>query len=173
MNGQNKEQGNFTVEFAIIAVFFSIILVFCANTVNQLAIRGKLDRMSYSAVSIIKERTQLFTADSFSVPKAEFDKMNLIVENSLARTMSHFDINDFGSVLEVQTFDSSLKANILDIHKIGIACNIGSALNPDLSVVTSWGRKATLYRVTLCYKTTNLFGTGSSTINSSSISIGR
>lgn len=154
-----KQRGNFTVEFAIVAIFFSLLIVFSGDIVIKMAVKGKLDRMSYSAAAIIKERTELFDENSFSVTQAEFDKTDAIVTASLKRTMSGFDEARYGSVLEVQTFNSSFNPAALETFRGGsINCAIGTPLDPDLSVITTWNRMATLYRVTLCYETDNWFG---------------
>lgn len=178
MSQQKKEQGNFTVEFAIVAVFFSMLLVFSGDIITKLSVKGKLDRMSYSVANIVKERTQLFDESSFSITESEYKKADAIAQASLSRTLESFDSKLFGSVLEVQTFNNNFAPNDLQTFSSGnIACDIGDPLSPDLSVITSWGRKATLYRITLCYETDNWFGEliggEFKVVNSRSIAIGR
>ncbi|MFT2099113.1 tight adherence pilus pseudopilin TadF [Marinomonas sp. 2405UD66-6] len=175
-----NERGNFTVEFAIVGVFFALLLVFSADIAIKLSVKGKLDRMSYSAVGIIKERSQLFSESSFNITESDFTEADAIIQASLNRTMGNFNSALYGSVLEVQTFDeSSHNANELQTYEGGnVSCDVGDPLSSDLSVVTSWGRMATLYRVTLCYETDNLFGTlvdtvFNNTVSSNAVAIGR
>lgn len=154
-----KQRGNFTVEFAIVAVFFSLLIVFSGDIVIKMAVKGKLDRMSYSAATVIKERTELFDENSFLVTQAEFNEADTIIKASLKRTMSGFEEARYGSVLEVQTFNSiSTPAALATFRGGSIRCAIGTPLDPALSVITTWNRMATLYRVTLCYETDNWFG---------------
>ncbi len=177
---QNHSNGTFMVEFSIVGVILALALVFCADTVIKLTVKGKLDRMSYSGVSIIKERTQLFNDSSFIITKAQFDKSDKIIQNSLKRTMANFDSSKFGSLLEVQTYqtNASMTPKALITHKGGsLTCSPPDALDPDLAVVTSWGRKTTLYRLTLCYDTDNwygdLVGEDYKIVSSTSLMVGR
>ena len=177
---KKSTQGTFMVEFAIVGVAFALVLAFCADTVIKMTVKGKLDRMSFSGVGLIKERTQLFDDSNFTITKAEFDKTDKILQNSLKRSMSNFDSNKYGSLLEVQTYqtNSSLSANPLITHKGGtLTCNPPDTLDTSLAVVTSWGRKTTLYRLTLCYDTENwyggLVGEDYKRVSSSSLMVGR
>ncbi len=156
----NKQHGNFTVEFAIVAVFFSLLIAFSGDLIIKLSIKGKLDRMSYSASSIIKERTQLFNSIydiDESITKEGLNTYN-IVKASLSRTMKSFDENKFGYSLDIYKLD---KLNVIreKVYKYpnGIECSV-STPDKDLFITTTWGRTLILYQVTLCYQTNNWFG---------------
>lgn len=156
-----NQHGNFIVEFAIVGVFFSLLLVFSADIVVKLAYKGKLDRMSYSAVNIIKERTELAGADKFDLrPDAEdvlgeFSLLYETVLSSLKRTSASFDENKFGFHLHVVNYD---KERNLDRHdNRGINCQ-PSKPRKELDFITTFGRHATLYQVTLCYDTPSWYG---------------
>ncbi|WP_417551947.1 tight adherence pilus pseudopilin TadF [Marinomonas fungiae] len=167
------------VEFSIVGLVFGLALAFCADVVIKLSVKGKLDRMSFSAVSVIKERTQLFDETVFTISQAEFNQVNTIVQSSLNRTISNFSAQKYGSVLEVQTFNASQSAQPLQTFRGGgLNCELNNgALDPSLAVVTSWGRRTTLYRVTLCYETENWFGDiigeDYRIVSSSSVMVGR
>ncbi|MHA2937455.1 tight adherence pilus pseudopilin TadF [Vibrio sp. RC27] len=150
--------GNFTVEFAIVGIAFSLLLVFSADIIIKLAIKGKLDRMSYSAASIIKERTQLFD-EEYNIDEgatAQGQDTYNYVSASLARTMNNFDQTNFGYVLDVFTFDGSTVSKT-PAYKTGITCTDVEPAS-GLFITTSWGNTVTLYQVTLCYQTDNWFG---------------
>jgi len=167
-----NQWGNFTVEFAIVGVFFALLLVFSADIVVKLAYKGKLDRMSYSAVSIIKERTELAGADNFSVEETEVNTIYDIVRRSLHRTTGNFNDKKFGFQLDIVRNGVNV---VLPYHR-GIDCESQS---PDASLdfVTTFGRHATLYQVTLCYDTDSWFGEligrDFSRVSSRSITMGR
>ncbi|NAX04087.1 MULTISPECIES: tight adherence pilus pseudopilin TadF [Vibrio] len=171
-HSRNNQLGNFTVEFAIIGVFFALLLVFSADIVVKLAYKGKLDRMSYSAVSIIKERTELAGADNFSVGETEVDTIYDIIRRSLHRTSGSFDDKKFGFQLDIVRNGVDV---VLPYHR-GIDCE---SQHPDSSLdfVTTFGRHATLYQVTLCYDTESWFGDligqDFSRVSSRSITMGR
>ncbi|MCG3722547.1 tight adherence pilus pseudopilin TadF [Vibrio cincinnatiensis] len=167
-----NQQGNFTVEFAIVGVFFALLLVFSADIVVKLAYKGKLDRMSYSAVSIIKERTELAGADNFSVEDAEVNIIYDIVRRSLKRTSGSFDDQKFGFQLHVVRNG----VNIILPYRRGIDCE-SRGPDKELDFITTFGRHATLYQVTLCYDTPlwfgQLIGQDFSRVSSRSVTMGR
>lgn len=174
-----NQRGNFTVEFAVIGIVFSFLLVFSGDVIVKLSIKGKLDRLSYSLVNVLKERTQLYGED-YEITGGEARALYNIAENSLVRTLSSYESARFGAFVEEQTFRDIDQPNRLNTFSIGTRrCAVERSLAQltDLSVVTSWGRQATLYRVTFCYETNNwigdLLGEDFTTVNSSSVMIGR
>lgn len=176
---KSKQQGVFTIEFALIAVFFSLLLVFSGDVIIKLSVKGKLDRLSYSLVNIIKERTELYTQDS-KITAKEVDAIYSIAKNSLARTMGSFDANKLKILVEEQTFKDINTPDLPVKLPLGKkACAVPQFLSAlaNLSVVSSWGRQVSLYRVTLCYETDNWIGSklgrNFTTVTSSSVMIGR
>ena len=179
INFKSKQRGTFSIEFSLIAIAFSMLLVFSGDVIIKLAVKGKLDRLSFSLVSILKERTQLYGED-YTIKAAETNAVYQIGEHSLQRTMQSYTASDFGALIEEQTFDNGGTANAAVRFYVGtLRCNVSDFLSEltHVSVVTSWGRQASLYRVTLCYDTDNWFGSlvgeRFTRINSSSIMIGR
>jgi tight adherence protein F len=153
-----NQKGNFTVEFAIVGVFFSLLIVFSGDLVIKLAMKGKLDRMSYSAASILKERKQLFSND-FSVKNKEANAIYSVVEKSLIRTVSNFDVKKFSFDISTYELDGSNTVSesfsYTSNHKL--KC---TKVTPDknLFLTTSWGNNMKFYQTTLCYETSNWFG---------------
>lgn len=178
-NSISKQKGNFTIEFAIVGVVLAVLLVFSMDIIIKLAYKGKLDRLSYSLVNVAKERTQLYGED-FSVTEPDATALFNIATNSLRRTTDSFAADRLGMVIEGLTFADIGQANSANVFELGnyncaLPQNIGDM--QDLSVVTTWGRQARLYRVTICYETDNLFGDllgGEFTrVRSSSVIVGR
>lgn len=159
-----SQRGTFTVEFAIVGLIFSLLFVFSGDVIIKLAYKGKLDRLAYSLVNIVKERTQLYD-DSYSLTPANVTTVANIAEASLRRMITDFDSNKFGYVIEAVTFDASHRSTYqaFSSNVVGnsaIQCNTPNKLNQmmHLSKITTWGRPSTLYRVTLCYETANWIG---------------
>ena len=174
-----KQGGNFSVEFAIVGLFFGLMLVFSGDVIIKLSVKGKLDRLSFSLVNVLKERTQLYGED-YKIKPAEATSLQTIAEHSLGRTLGTFDNSKFGILVEELTFSAIGAANPLNPFPLGSqSCEVSKTLAElaYLSVVTSWNRQASLYRVTLCYETDNwagsLLGTDFTTVSSSSVMIGR
>lgn len=154
-NSISSQKGNFTVEFAIVGVFFSLLLVFSGDLIMKLSVRGKLDRMSYSAVSVLKERTELFGEDTFTIDNAykQAPLIYQVVTSSLQRTMSHYNAGKFRFVLDLRNGTSTKRW----ISPGEVQCTV-TPPSEEMLFTTSWGRSATLYQITLCYDTDNWFG---------------
>ena len=185
-----KQRGNFTIEFAIVGIFFGLLLVFSADLVLKLNVKGTLERLSYSMANVVKERTQLFNRDNnddannYQLTKEQANEAYIITINSLNRTLGSFDKEKFGFDIQVFQRDNYGLGNIkpldrwnsFDEKKIGITCE-GGEPKKELIFQTSWGRSATLYQVTLCYDTINWFGglvgKNFSRVSVRSISVGR
>jgi len=179
-----QQRGSFTVEFAVVGLLFATLLVFSSDVIIKISMKGKLDRLSFSAVSIIKERTQLYSNGNtvdYTMTSSEVDSIYGVILTSMKRTTSSFDSAKFGMRFEEQTYTNSGVANALVFFNSGLnVCQVStnlSAIENDLAVTTTWGRKSTLYRVTLCYETVNgvvsMLDSGFTTIQSSSVLLGR
>ena len=177
---KSKQQGAFAIEFAIVGLLCGVLIVFASDIIIKISMKGKLDRLSYSAVSLIRERTQLYD-EYMQMSAADVDLIYRVVSSSLSRTTTSFDSARFGMHIEEQTYDSGNNPNALVVFNRGAqVCTVAQTLaqrEGDLSVVTTWGRKSALYRVTLCYETENLVAgiveSGFTRVSSTSVSLGR
>ncbi|MCL9783357.1 ATP-binding protein [Vibrio sp. S4M6] len=179
-HSKNRQSGIYAIEFALITTVICLILIFSFQAVASLSIKGQLERLSFSLVSILRERTQLYNGN-YTLTQPEANALYTIAQNSLNRTLSGYDDSNFGAVIEGLTFDSS-KPPVgtptrfeLGSYHCNVPRDIASYQN--LSVVTTWGRQAPLYRVTLCYKGVNYFALlhagNYRRVEASSYSIGR
>lgn len=175
----SRIEGTFTVELGVMALAFSLIFAFCGDVVVRLSTKGKLDRMAYSAVTIIKERTALFDTNDFSNnDDAQFNSLVTIVSNSLKRTLGSFDETEFGMTLEVALSDGkTVISKTTKKTDEDITCEPAEALTSAIAVTKSDKTKTTLYRVTLCYQTENWFGAlvdkDYGLVSTNAVSIGR
>ena len=186
--GQTSQAGVFILELALVASVITLFLVFASDMVGKQTLQGHLQRLSYSAVNIIKERNQLYE-QSDELNDAQVDQVKKIISQSMKRTMSSFDPNALGMHVEqlhLGTVEHQFARDITignDDDGIGggssLACRPAKHLKEmtELHLETSWGRQATLYQVTLCYKGDNWFGSvvgeDYSTVKTSSIMLGR
>ncbi|KJY74787.1 tight adherence pilus pseudopilin TadF [Vibrio nigripulchritudo] len=178
-NSNTKQKGNFTVEFAIVGAFIALLLVFSADIIVKVSTKGKLDRLSYSLVNVLKERTQLYGND-YKITQAEVSAIMNIGTNSLQRTLGGFELNRFGFLVEELSFRDIGQPNPLRrFPSAQNVCQVRQNLSQlrHLSVVTSWERQTPLYRITLCYETDNWYGSIAgqtfTTVTSSSVMLGR
>ncbi|AMG29411.2 pilus assembly protein TadF [Grimontia hollisae] len=160
----NKQHGVFAIELAMVLLGLSLIIVFTMDVVVKQSAKGKLDRLSYSTVSLLKERNQLFDGEE-TMTYSEMSQAFQLVAKSMRNTMGTFDISRLGMYVEQQRFDAD-KRPVPAIQNVHIY-RLGSyPCAPDdrlenmihLAPVTQFDNRLTLYRVTLCYRTDNWFG---------------
>ena len=178
MHSISKQKGNFSIEFALLGVVFATLMIFTSDLVVKLSMQGKLDRLSYSAVNILKERTQLYSPNNSEITNASALELHQIIAQSLQRTTGDYSNANMSSTFESLTFSDNTTSALTTINQSG-GCSLAQTLQDydALSMITSWGRRASLYRVTICYETDNwageLLDANFTTIQSSSIMMGR
>ncbi len=195
---KQKQAGSFTVEFVMIATFFSLVLAFTGDIVDKLAMKGKLDRLSFSAVSLLKERTQFYSdcsgdsdCDPYKLTQDDVNAIYQLLEGSLTRTTGSHAVHNLTALFEEQLYDQENSPLDVGVYvpytEEGEATVINCEPHEDdglavienkIGVTTSWGRKARLYQVTLCYETGSWFGrvTGAEKlthVSSTAVIIGR
>ena len=155
-----KQRGSFSIELAMVAVFFSVLIAFSGDVIIKLSVKGKLDRLSYSIVNVIKERTQLYEAD-YQLTAREVDDIDTIAQHSLQRTFGRFNPNKYGLLVEELSFKQVGVASPAVREKRGtIECHLQQTIEDleSMTVVSNRGRELPLYRVTVCYQTDNWVG---------------
>ncbi|MBM7038390.1 tight adherence pilus pseudopilin TadF [Vibrio ulleungensis] len=179
-NSISRQKGVFIVEFTLMLFSLVIFILFTMDVMFKVSTKGKLDRIAFSAVSIAKERTQLYDSrNTFSDDDAKM--IYQITSGSLARTMGDFDATKYGIQIEAQNYTDEGVPLTVDVFSEGsLDCSNGetlSDLEPQLRVTTSWGRNANLYRVVTCYDTENyvagVLGNGFTQVGSSAVMVGR
>lgn len=159
-NLASKQRGVFSIELVIILIGFSLLLVFTMDVVTKQTAKGKLDRLAYSVVGILKERTQIFDSSQV-LSRSEATMAYELVSNSLNNTMNSYESSRLGVLIEQQRFTSDQRPTGANIFRLGeYNCEPVERLNSkqELAPVTSFGNKLSLYQVTLCYRTDNVFG---------------
>lgn len=157
---KGKQQGVFSIEFAMVAVFFSLLIAFSGDVIIKLSLKGKLDRLSYSLVNVLKERTQLYDTD-YQLTVKEVDDIDTIAQHSLQRTFGRFETKHYGLLVEELSFKQVGIPNSAISEKRGaVECRIKQTIDSleEMTVVTNRGREMPLYRVTVCYETNNWIG---------------
>lgn len=166
-----RQRGVFAVEFALVAAVIGLFLVFISDVVIKQNIQGNLQRLSYSGVNIIKERTQLYNVD---MDNDQFNELRNILISSITRTMGGFEDEMFGIYLEqvVLLDKEACKENtIADCYNVGYShgkkgskikdrCQPATPLKDmhGLYFTTNLNTPPTFYQVTLCYQTADWFG---------------
>lgn len=166
----HTERGSFAIELAFVLTFISLLYLFVMDISQQLLTRGQLDRLSYSLVSVLKERSRFFLADDGTVRLAvntvDLDRLWSISEAALG--------DNVGLMIE----SASASGDSQRLSR-GITCGQVSPLH--LSEVftqlkSEEGEPLPLYRVTLCKQINAWFNaTASAThrLQSVSLMVGR
>lgn len=175
-----KQQGVFAVEFALVSLFFTMLLVLSGDLATKLSMRGKLDRLSYSMVNLVKERTELAESD-FSVfdptdttSDLSTQKIFYMVRNSLYRTMNQNSFEPQNLVVLVEQLNTQADGTIeksTDYSRaiVGSLANespltgeplydYANSVTTTLAPLTVLNRRSILYQVSICYKTDDWYG---------------
>ena len=196
-NNTRTQSGAFVLEFALLASIISLCMIFVTNMTMRLILEGHLERLSYSGVSLIKERTTLYNADN-KIKASEAVTLFAILKNSLSNTMSSFEEDKFGMILQQVNFQKKEAEEACEqpgpetnpaesecyetqwepFYQGALTCTLGSNLSTkkELFAMTSRGRPMTLYEVTLCYKENNWVGNWAdslATVSASSVMMAR
>jgi tight adherence protein F len=178
INNKKKQAGVFIVEFALLATFMSLLILFTADVVIKQNMLGNLDKLSYSAVNLLKERNELYAGEEEATEQEVIDVRNLLV-TSLSDSIGGFELNEFSLTFEQQLVDNDNHTATGPEFNLNGGCTINTSLAslitaiPGLAPISNGGRRARVYQVTLCYNTTNFFGAGKTTISAFSFSLGR
>ncbi|WP_281647978.1 tight adherence pilus pseudopilin TadF [Parendozoicomonas sp. Alg238-R29] len=175
-----RQSGVFIVELALVMLVIFLFIAFTSEIIARQAIHGALQNLSFSGVSIIKERTQLYDS-STKISHDQADQLFVLLSKSMSRSFAGFDNSAFGMTLEQVLFEEkNIQKPSLAIFKKGLSCPRGRLLvrEEQLFFLTERANPAPLYRVTLCYRgddgqsLTKEFA-GKRHLSSSSIMIGR
>ncbi len=183
-NSSSRQLGNFSIEFALIAFIFMSIIVFLSHVTVTISTQGKLDRLSYSGVSVLKERNQLYGSEHYQVTNSEARYLETLLKSSMSRigggTKATIVIDAIESGNISLDSDGNKVVSSTFSYKNGpLSCSPTPKLTDSLNLVveTSWERFTSLYSVTICVETPNwygdLVGANFNQVSSTSIMMGR
>ncbi|WP_108652557.1 tight adherence pilus pseudopilin TadF [Dongshaea marina] len=173
INSITKQKGVFSIEFAMVAFFMGLMLLFVKDSVIALSTRGKINRVSFSVVSLFKERTQLFTGTGENVDNNEIDLLYLFIKQSLGRTINNFSESNLKVIFQQYGFPN--RHQKWQRGSAGYECKPKEA-GQDFSPITHNAQRRLLYQVTLCYKNEPFMGNteiGDAIVHSDAISLSR
>ena len=191
---KRKQNGSFVSELAIFIIFLIGVFSIMVNHMIALSYKGQLDRLAYSASTIVAERKQLFNSEiSISNKGQEIGPtLHKLIASSMKKMNKNFDKNKLSIRVEMIELEgsSSHSSNVsFNFHSHSIYFPSAKRRNfPDdfnlskddalkLLPMTIRDRYLPLYRVSLSYQIPfDLLGTlngQSHRIISSSFSFGR
>ncbi|OVZ94332.1 pseudopilin [Yersinia kristensenii] len=154
-------QGAIIVEFVFVVFITTLFIKILLSVSEYYSTVGKLDRISYSLVGVVRERTRLYNNDNV-LTQAQVNEIKKLADSMLAN--SHYPQTDLAIKIETihfrHTDSSEIENRHIDDEKsfsfnIGV-CEPDESLN-ELSQLSSFslaGRWIPLYQVTLCLPTT-------------------
>lgn len=105
-----NQTASVTVEFSLMVIVLCLIFAFTIDFVILRSDLGKLDRASYSALNVIKERKAFYARDDYT-SQSEFDREAVLVAKIAARllygveqTDAQLAKQDLGVVIEYVSF---------------------------------------------------------------------
>lgn len=150
-----KQAGVFTVELALVTVIILSFITFTSELILRQSIHGLLQNLSFSGVSLVKERTQLYDSNG-AVTQDQVNDLFKLLSQSMSRSFSGFDQASFGITLEQITFlNRDIKKPVLALHKKGMHCPSGRKRlvhESQLFFLSERGNPMPLYRLNLCYR---------------------
>ncbi|WP_391090567.1 tight adherence pilus pseudopilin TadF [Vibrio sp. NH-UV-68] len=166
-----KQTGAFAVELALVLTLLSVMSILVINHMLAINKKGQLDRATYSLVTILAERKQLFNSnldicagDCRETEQATYS----IATASLKRMIPTFDKSKFGMRIDEIRIDEQMsRRGEIDCKRVHTTLTKGAIHGcnfPDVTdmtkektlemlPVTSRGRRLPLYQVSLCYET--------------------
>lgn len=145
MQSINKQKGSFVIELAFVLMFLCLLNLFTADIAMQLFTRAKLDRVSYSLVNVLKERTRFYDGNN-TLTQHDYDQINSIAGKLLPGTNYSILIN------------STVTANPITPNVKSVKCS-PIEINPDLIPISSLtGVTFPVYQVTVCTSFHSWFG---------------
>ncbi|AQS38109.1 hypothetical protein Sps_02962 [Shewanella psychrophila] len=152
---KSKQQGSFTVELAFVLFFTSALLVFTGDIALQLLNRVNLDRVSYSLVNILKERTRFYEEKPI-VTASEVDEIDILA----ARLLGYPNTSEAAPYgVRVEWLVDGGYGGIDKGIGGGTPCRPDDSLQDKASLVpiNSAHKTFPLYQVTLCLKIDSWF----------------
>lgn len=141
----NKQKGSFVIELAFVLMFLCLLTLFTADIAMQLFTRAKLDRVSYSLVNVLKERTRFYEGNN-TLTQSNYNHIYSIAGKLLPDTNYNVLIN---STAPIMTITPNVKS---------VACS-PVAIDPALIPISSLtGVKFPVYQVTVCASFNSWFG---------------
>jgi|GEM_PF-3087985 len=187
------QSGSIAVELAFVLGALAMCLSFSSDLNQKTSLQGELDNLSYAMVNVLSEQQLLFNQDGReSSSSSEFREqsqiINQIAKNHLGEYRNHDKSDEFAMVVESIVFEPTTAAKKERIARQRYVIFGNEDLvtyKPDLNELTklapftSKNRFAPMYRVTVFYKSPNIFQRVLSTditagvLSSSSFSVGR
>lgn len=147
MLNKNRQQGVFSIEMAFVLLGMGACLYFCFDLGYQQIRKSQLERVSYSLVSLLKERS-LFYSDDQTQPNYRPNSQETEQLQRLAARFLNVKTDDVSVIVE-----SRVSGRRVVFKKLAsnVPCELNYPLNQSLAV-SSGGKKAEapIYQVTVC-----------------------
>ncbi|WP_026957746.1 tight adherence pilus pseudopilin TadF [Aliagarivorans taiwanensis] len=140
---RSAQRGSFAIELAFVMSFISLLFLFVMDLSQQLLTRGQLDRLSYSLVSVLKERSRFFVDDG--VVRLSINNEDLLTLWRIAAP----ELDDASGMV----IESAIAADSSQRLTTGVACRSNEQLHQAemfTLLVDEQGEPLPLYRVTIC-----------------------
>lgn len=141
-----------SIEMGGAFLIFSLITILSSDVGTIINAQSRLDKLSYSLASIIRERTYIFGSRVLEEKDVEdlYEVANVLSSDTLNR--------ELGMTIEALVFSSNGEDEVISYEKGSMRCGLSDSIRDykNLSFNTKLNTISNLYRVTLCSKNNDL-----------------
>ncbi|WGE77831.1 tight adherence protein F [Actinobacillus equuli subsp. haemolyticus] len=165
--------GSVTVEFIFIFFLFSVLLIFLIDITILQSTTGKLQRTSYSLLNVAKERTAVYKGNE-TITQEEANKLKQLAislmgeekdSKNIAVTIEHYKFNSISPQQGTTSLSATRPEKKVTETKYSTdngVCQTGGTQDVTNAAPLTQNfrgslRYASIYRITVCRKMTNLF----------------
>ncbi|WGE59745.1 tight adherence pilus pseudopilin TadF [Actinobacillus equuli] len=166
-------RGSVTVEFIFIFFLFSVLLIFLIDVTILQSTTGKLQRTSYSLLNVAKERTAVYKGNE-TITQEEANKLKQLAislmgeekdSSNIAVTIEHYKFDSVKpqqAVSDILATGPNKKETVTKFSSGNNVCEAGGTQDVTNAAPLTQNfrgslRYASIYRITVCRKMTNLF----------------
>lgn len=144
-----KQRGVFSIEMAFVLIGMCACLYFCFDLGYQQIRKSQLERVSYSLVSVLKERSLLYRKNKNDTQYEIVNASQVEQLKSIGAKLLGVDKNKISVVVDYRI--EAINKPRVSALSAGIECTPLQTLSNKLDVtLEKGGRPAPIYQVTIC-----------------------
>lgn len=147
----NSEKGSVAVEAAFVFMFFSGLFIYTFQQACVMVLSYSAEKTSAQAVSLVSQRSTLFNDKNLHVTDVDLIRNHI---PALSTMTNHF----FDIYIEEVAYQTGKYQVVYSPSNDGAQCTLKTKLSDyNFNVQTSFSKKNSMYRVTVCRKIANIF----------------
>lgn len=158
----NSERGSVAVEATFVLMFFSGIFIYAFQQAFVMTLKYSVEKTSAQAASLVSQRSVLF--ENKNLQLKDMDLLRRFIPAISDPKNDFYDVH-----VEEVAYQSGAYNAIYMPSNDGVQCSLNTKLSAyNFNVQTSFAKKNSMYRVTVCRRVKNMFYSSGELIISSS-----